>query len=226
MSVCNLQDNALTTLDAVRRELKIKDDDDSQDARLCDLINAWSDWAERLTGRTFGIADYTEFYAGTDSQTILIRNYPVTEVVSVTKVSNSNGSSTRTTIEADTYRIEGERRLFRNTEWAESSFVRGMTPYPRFSSKNLEIIYTGGYVLPNDANPPERKKTLPADLERAVINMISIDESQRGTSKGLSSFKISDLSWQFGSGSTDLQALHEISPANYSTIMRYRSYLL
>lgn len=226
MSVCNLQNNALTTLDAVRRELEIADDDDSQDERLCDLINAWSDWAERLTGRTFGIADYTEFYAGTDSQTILIRNYPVTEVVSVTAISETNGSSSSTLIEADTYRLEGERRLFRNRGWTESSFVRGMTPYPIFSSKNLEIVYTGGYVLPNDANPPERPRTLPHDLERAVINMISIDESQRGTSKGLSSFKISDVAWDFGSGSTDLQALQQISPANWSTIMRYRSYLL
>ena len=59
-----------------------------------------------------------------------------------------------------------------------------MHPYPIYSSNDVQIQYVAGYVLPKDDGNPD-PRTLPYDLEEAIINYILIYFSQEGTSQNL-----------------------------------------
>lgn len=222
MALGELQSNALTTLERLKLELGIAADDtnSARDTKLCELINAFSDWAESITGRNFLKQEYTETYPGSGSQMLIVNHFPVTSIEQIT-VSGEVVPDTE-------YQVVDRpgRLVFRNAGWSKVSFVQGMAPIPLYSSKNIVIQYTAGYVLPKDAVDPSNPRTLPYDIEKAVLNLISIDLAREGTAKGLKSFKISDVMWDFGFVGTTLEALRQISPSDYSILHKYRSRLL
>lgn len=220
-----LKDNALTTLDTLKNELGINptdEADEQRDIKLCRKINTYSDLIENLTGRIFKLQTYTENYSGTNRQVLLLNNTPVTNVISVIKNNE--------TIESTEYELQGKhdrkRRLFKDTGWIKTSYNHLMTPQSKYGKHDYTITYEAGYILPYDENPPERVRTLPYDLEEALLNLICIDMSKEGTSKGLKSFKISDVAWDFGHSGTDLTSLKQISPSAYNIILKYRNKVL
>jgi uncharacterized phiE125 gp8 family phage protein len=98
-----LAPNALTSLEAVKSYLKIDASDTIDDNRLEDLINACSAAIENYCGRRFKEQTYNdEEYDGTGRKHILLQQYPVTSINSVSidevildpseyKVRKSNG---------------------------------------------------------------------------------------------------------------------------------------
>lgn len=222
---CDIQPNALTTLERVYQALELDILDESTlpaniDTKLCDLINAYSDFAERITGRQFRLQEYTEYYHGSEDTLLSLNHYPIVNVAEVIIDDEI--------IDSSEYRIEGtqKRTLYRRDGWPKMYNTAGMSFYPDSERLEIKITYTAGYVLPNDANPPLKPRTLPWDLERAILNLIAIDRARAGTSKGLKTFKISDVTWDFNIAGTTPQALKQISPADYATISRYRAYYL
>lgn len=220
-----LKDNALTTLDTLKNELGIKPTDESdeeRDKKLCRKINTYSDLIENVTGRIFKLQTYTEKYQGSNTQTILLNNKPVTNIVSVTQ----DGE----TIESTEYQLLGKhdnkRRLFKNSGWKQSSYGYLMTPQRKFGDFDIEITYEAGYILPYDENYPEKPRTLPYDIENAILTFICVDMSQEGSSQGLKGFKISDVSWDFGNPFENLTTMKQMSPKAYNTILTYRNRVL
>jgi len=205
---CDLQDNALTTPNRVKLELGIDESDTSKDTMICELINAYSDSIETLTGRSFKLQNYSEKYPGTGNQLLFPKNYPITDISSI-MVGDY-------VLESTEYEVKGRLldRVFKNNGWPKSNYTTGMSRYPVFTDNNISIDYSAGYVLPNDANPPDRPRTLPYDLEKVILNLISMDQAQEGTSKGLKSFSISDVKWDF---------LNEVRPQDAMTLKKYGS---
>lgn len=188
-----LADNALTTVDAVRELLGIPAEDHTSDNLLIRLINAASAWAETVTGRRFGLARYVQRCYGTDSQRLVLKEYPILSVESVRDLDGSGefpkdydfGETGQTGV------------LYREAGWAAKGYPGGLAGDSRALKRYLEVAYTAGYVLPKDATE-ERPATLPADLEQVVWGIVEQEFLIRNNgSQGLASFTISDVSWTF-----------------------------
>jgi len=74
---------ALTSLDAVKRYLGLSSDTD--DELLTELIARVSDGIVAYCGREFALGDYAEYHDGDGSDTLLLKQRPVTEVVALSQ---------------------------------------------------------------------------------------------------------------------------------------------
>lgn len=184
--------HALTTLEAVKEELNISAGDASQDTYLARLINAASEAIERYCDRHFEKASLIEKVAGQGSQRILLSRTPILSVTSVTL----SGS----VLAPSEYEVEAEAgMIYRSTGWPWSAMHRPgivQDPYPGSETKNIEVTYTGGYVLPKDedltANPPV-VRTLPYDLEEACIATVKTWFRAKGADLNRTSRRLMDV---------------------------------
>ena len=80
-SSVSLDSRALTTLNSVKRALGITGSAD--DTVLTELINQMSDKIERVAGRRFAAADYTEWISAGCERYGQVRNWPIIRVESV-----------------------------------------------------------------------------------------------------------------------------------------------
>ena len=87
--------------------------------------------------------------------------------------------------------------IYRDEGWLKAGYRKGLAYDIVAPKRVIEVSYTAGYVLPKDATDDE-PQTLPADLEWLVWDMVSqaYTNLQNG-SQGLSSFSISDVTWNF-----------------------------
>ena len=76
-----LADNALTTLETVKERLGITDA--LKDNIIIAKINQYSQSAENIARRIFGKNDYDEFYPGSDTQNIIVDNYPILSIAEI-----------------------------------------------------------------------------------------------------------------------------------------------
>lgn len=182
--------NALTTLEKVKEELEIDVLDITQDNLLIDKINAFSEVVQNLLGRTFRKKQYKIRTSGTKQQHLTI---PIMQIETLLEVKIDNQI-----IDLSEVEITGKQkdRLFRINGWIKSMSLNGMSHFPVNALINVEINLIAGYILPKDSTLSE-PRTLPYDIEKVIIDFISIDMAQKGSSKGLASFKISDVNWQF-----------------------------
>lgn len=150
----SLQNNALTTLATVKKHIS-----DGVDDILEAFINTASDQIESYCNRKFGLADYAEKYDGNYSKYININNYPI-HSVELIKVDDQEIVSTD-------YELISERGQI----YYEDYFQAG--------TRNIEITYNAGYVLPKDATE-ESSRTLPSSLETACIVFVKILNSECG----------------------------------------------
>lgn len=183
---CSPSSNAITTVDRVKLELGITDV--SKDEIICEKINAYSDAIEGLLGRKLQVDDYVETYPGSNDQHLLIDNFPINNIVSL--------SVNDEVLDTDDYKIVGYLRemIFKDDGWEQINYVSGMSrSMAQFSKHTIDIEYNAGYVMPNDGGT----RTLPYDIEQVILDFISMDLAQEGTTKGLKRFKISDVSWDF-----------------------------
>lgn len=142
----------LISLADLKVELGITDD--SEDAVLTARISRWSRMFAEECGRSFAFAEGVETFtfdadeAARPGQPLILTLYPVVDVVSVTL----NGSDSD-------YEVDEEKGLL-------------YLPLGYWSG-TVEVTYSGGYFLPNDA---------PAKLVEAIITQIRESREERDTS--------------------------------------------
>lgn len=168
--------HALTTIAAVKDYLRISLADTSQDASFERTIKAVSDFIEGYCGRHFEKATYTEKYRGNGRQKLLLNQYPIISVASVTV---NDGL-----LDASEYEILAEEgTLYRESLWPWSGYSAGLVGEPVGSRRNIQVQYTAGYILPKDdgTGTPPAVRNLPYDLEDACIELVAIRHEMRGS---------------------------------------------
>jgi hypothetical protein len=137
-----LNSNALCTEDNVREYLSNTLSIDDMD-RIIVLINSTSQMFENYCNKTIVAKDFTEYYDGTNSNHIWLKNYPIISVTSMYFVDDINDE---TLIPATDYTIDGVGIYYL------SKFVA----FPR----NIKVVYRAGYA------------TVPDDIKQVCIEEV------------------------------------------------------
>jgi len=215
-----LNDNALTTLDAVKELLDIPalaaDADPAEvevmkrvDNNLIRLINAASQWVETQTGRTLGKTEHIERLPGSGDQELVLQQWPIIEVKYV-KDTTCNKKIPKETYDFTMTGMIGA--IYKDDGWIFRGYRAGLANDYIASRRYLEVRYTAGYVLPKDATE-ETPATLPDDLQSVVWGIVEQEFSIRmNGAQGLAAFSLADVSWTFDK---------EPRPSWMATISRY-----
>lgn len=163
----SLNMNALTILSTCKTHLGIATDVSTHDSIIEQLINAASDAIESYCNRKFKSQEHTETYDGNGSEYLVLRHYPISAVSAVSE----NGSDLSADDE-DYEILTDEGILYREVGWSEDA-------------RNIDVTYTAGYVLPQDADE-ETPATLPEALSvacimyvKAVYNDLAFKDNER-----------------------------------------------
>lgn len=176
-----LNDNALTTVDNVKDELGTTT---VTDAYIERQINVVSQKVERYCKRQFGKQSHTERYEGTDSLRLLLDNYPILSVTSMTIDDQTVDVNDLTISRAATNLYYGETvitNLFQPFGFPKQTLVDGLSEWQtKEVIPDILVTYVAGYVLPKDDGAPDAR-TLPYDLEEAVISEVVNKVLNKGT---------------------------------------------
>lgn len=175
--------SALTTLATVRDELGIVPT--TFDTILERMINAVSDAFAKEADRVFqsGVA-ITERVRGYGTERIIINRVPVTVLTSVELLDQDGTVST--TYDTDTFELESANSgiVYRAAGWPWTAQVRATgirrPELPGTERRALRVTYDGGFVTPAQTGT----RTLPFDIEEAVIRAVSNLFRSRGTAAG------------------------------------------
>lgn len=151
---------ALTTIDRVKLELDISTSD--SDALLYSKILEASADIESHIGRALPRAGLTERFWGNPFcvEYLVLNRWPVATITSVTLDDVA--------VDSDEYRLDAETgQLYRLDE----------SGYPCMWEwcKDVVVVYTAGYLMPEDTSP-----TLPAVLEGAAVELVASYWLSRG----------------------------------------------
>ena len=188
-----LAENALTTLDRMKLMLGLSDiADERTDTIVTLLINRASSWIERQTGRHLGKRSYHQWYDADGQQELAVLEYPIISVEYV-KEDGKLVDPTR----YDYTQTGNVGVIYRDDGWLKAGYRKGLAYDIIAPKRAIEVSYTAGYVLPKDATEDD-PQTLPADLEGLLWDIVSQTyTSLQNGSQGLSSFSISDVTWNF-----------------------------
>lgn len=169
---------ALTTLATLKIYLGIAVSDTTSDELLSLLINSVSSIAESYCDRSFNKqTGLTEQYDGSGNSWLYPKTLPIISVTSIHDDTDRNFTSSYLIDSADYVVYEHGVRL------DGSTFNKGI--------KNVKIVYTAGYVLPNIASP-----NLPKDLEMAVLYYCAFLFKNKNK-QGIASEKVGDVSFSY-----------------------------
>lgn len=183
--------NALTTLGVVKSELGIAASDTAEDSFLRRQIVAASDAVQSyLDRKIFYEVGIVEKVAGFGSFYLKLSRTPVLTLTSITD-DNSVVDLINVTID------DPNAGLIRRPEgwrWTRG-VIGGITnhPYPGSEEKLFTVTYTAGWVTPHqetEAVPADLERTLPHDIEDAVIELITLRRSRRGRDPTIKSEKL------------------------------------
>jgi hypothetical protein len=159
---------ALTTLARVKEYLSIATDDTADDLLLTRLIGSASSAIEVYCSRVFASATYNEVRDGTGTRKMVLRNFPVTAVSSVTI--NGRSIPQRPSPLSSGYTFDDLRVALTGHVFDEGV-------------DNVQISYTAGLAA------------VPADVEQACIEAVSLRYKAKDrlgvTSKSLAGESIS-----------------------------------
>lgn len=182
-----LSDQALTTVKAATAEPGLRR---AESSFLESLIEQASAEFQRLLGRSLyyrtGIIERVPGY-GTPALLVEEAN-PVTEIAEVANV----GGTGETVIESTTYftktDLQGRTSILQSSgcwQWT-ANFVPGVISSPVAGTErpDYRVEYAGGYVTPNQAALDVLlTRSLPHDIERAVLDRVASLFLQRGRDK-------------------------------------------
>lgn len=153
--------------------------DYSMDNLLERYINAASQMVSKYCNRLFIKDTYSEFYKGNGRQKLILRQYPVNQITSIKVDSAAFTAGTDYVTSDQSYLDQGI--VFRNLGWTWYGYLTGLVGEPTAPVDNIEVVYSAGYTLSLEAS-----KTLPWDLEDAVINIVAnLHSQQQDRSVGL-----------------------------------------
>ena len=145
-----LNANALVTLALAKSYLKIPTAETSKDSLIEFFINAASDYIEAETDRKLKSQSITEYQHGRATNTLLLKQYPVTGITGLYSDQSGKFSGSQETIDPESYVIgdDGNSLIYIN-----NAFQRGYN--------NLKIVYTAGFAA------------IPSDLQNAALWLVS-----------------------------------------------------
>ncbi len=144
----------LTTLQAVQDELGV-----DSEPRMLGLVNQASAACCGFCGRSFARATWAETF-GCVSETLVLSRLPVVSVASVA----CNG----TVVDPADLDLDAEAGLIRQYGAHGPNYeYSGLWEQRVWRPSRTVVIYTAGYLLPNDPG-----RTLPDDVERACLEMV------------------------------------------------------
>lgn len=185
----NTVQKALTTLDRAKSFLGISGD--SQDTRLTIMINQITGSIEQFLSRKLLSQVYTnEEYDGTGTDTLVLKQYPVT-AFSKLEV-NVSGDATASWETIDT------SRYF----WYEDGRVVLLSPVGGFldvdagvfldQPRKYRATYTAGYEIDFSNENDPAQHTLPPEIEYSCLKLLG-GSLNTGKSLGLQSAKVGDV---------------------------------
>lgn len=188
-----LAENALTTLEKMKLMLGLSNiEDEKTDEIVAMLINRASSWIERQTGRHLGKCTYIHRYDADGQQELVTVEYPIISVEYV----KEDGKEVDPKLYDYTQGAE-VGVIYRDDGWLKAGYRKGLAYDIVAPKRAIEVKYTAGYILPKDATEDE-PRTLPYDLEGLLWDIVSqIYTNLQNGSQGLSSFSISDVTWNF-----------------------------
>lgn len=169
--------------------------DYSKDKLLERNINSVSEMVSKYCNRNFIADTYSEFYKGSGRQKLILNQYPINTITSVKVDSASLTAGTDYVTSDQTYLDQGI--IFKNAGWTWYGYLTGLVGELTAPVDNIEVVYSAGYTL-----EPETSRTLPWELEDAVISMVEnmYNEQQNGT-VGIKQITQGKLSYTFFSNS-------------------------
>lgn len=183
-----LSENCLTTLSAVKDELRIAQDDTSYDSVLERYIESVSASFETLCDRKFHYgADIVEKVAGYGTTLVVLSRRPVLSVASVVVDGSPVTDYTVHDVEAGL--------LHRASGWPWTASTQASVTYhqvPGTEERSIVVTYTGGYVTPVQATA-QLPRTLPYDLEQLCIDGVVALFRDRGVNKAMKSEKLQGM---------------------------------
>lgn len=192
-----VQDNSLITLAYFKEVMGITTT--SNDTVYEHLINAAADWLERYTGRKLKLATYTdEVYDGSGTNTLNLKQYPVTTLTRIQRRSGYGTSADWTSLSGDTYeidKVDGQVIIAGN-----------------FSNRDYvyRVTYTAGYSDADGALYP-----IPEDLKLALAQMVYLGFGNRVrdrtiTSESLKNYKVTYSSEALSSESRSIFSNYKV----------------
>ncbi|AUN19976.1 hypothetical protein RSJ22_00320 (plasmid) [Clostridium botulinum] len=177
----------LCTLEELKEFLNIEKDNTNQNDNTFKIyIEGISETIIGMIGRDIFAQDYIEKYKGSNSNALILNNYPINVINTVEYVLDGEVLNTVSEEEYDINTKSGI--LYKDTVWFRtggSSYMSGKINFPR---RHIRVNYNAGY------------KEVPADLKLLALELIGtqlgIDNSE-GNKKGLKSYSISDVRYEW-----------------------------
>lgn len=183
----DLSDHALTTLDPVKTELDIDLDDPKWDDYLTRLINAASEDIEGYCRRGFKKEKQTDKLDGNGRQKLIVPHFPIITINSI-KIND-------VALDPDEYEPLDDKsgRLFRKKYWPKGT-------------RNIEIDYEAGYVLPQS----DDSRTLPYTIEDACIITVVTRYHEKGNNQNITQEKVEGMTKQMKKWNIPPQAAEKL----------------
>jgi len=175
-------DRDLTTLARVKERLGFADGDSTYDDVLATLITEVSNEIQEAFGRYFAEGTYTEYYDGTGTEALVLRQGPLVSVTSVNEVEYTDagdGSRDESLTELEEkdrleYSLESTGSLApARIEYIGGVFTKGQ--------KNWKVVYTAGFsTLPEGLVAHATEEVVTAFNTRKTAGLASkvLDEGQ------------------------------------------------
>lgn len=183
----------LTTLDRVKQVIlgDSAEDTGTHDELLDVMIDEVSDRIERLCDRVFAAADYTEYYDGSGTDTLYLRQGPLVSVTSVDSIVYSDAgdgsqSETETDVDAYQYVLGGKRAV----GYVGVGCLRLLGGVWQRGTLNYKVVYNAGFVDDTDGST---ENGIPQALVRAATSYAAAMFNLRGL-EGLMSREVGDSS--------------------------------
>jgi hypothetical protein len=142
----------------------------------------------------------------------------LTPVIEVTLVEFDDGEITDWSVYDNAAGIIQRRARFKSTEFVHNNLDLAPTNY---GEKRWHVTYTGGYVLPGWTGTPSPTRTLPYDLERAVVSMVKTQLASVKFDGTMKSYKIGDTAIVWDTGSAETGNVSALVPNSAMAVLNY-----
>lgn len=215
----SLAANALTNLATLKSELNISVS--THDTYLERVINATSDFVAQWCNRTFHFEEtIVEDVAGYGTNNLLVSRTPIVTIDSITY----DGG----VVSASDYEVSDAAAgiIYAPKLWIWTGLGgSGIThlPRPGTERKLYTVTYDGGYVTePQVDGDPQLTRTLPYDLEDAVLQIAVYRYRQRGRDQSVQSESLLNASVSYKLPFVTGDAIKTLMPQVYTTLCSYK----
>jgi hypothetical protein len=189
----NSTQKALTTLERAKIFMDLSGD--SKDGLLTLLANQATGFIEQFLKRSLLNQVYTnEQYDGSGSDTIVLRNAPVTAFASLQVNTSGDSTADWQTIDANNYFWYDDGRVKLNNPIA--GFLDADAGTFLSDPKKYRATYTAGFLIDFANENDPTKHTLPQEIEYACLKLMSAIFNSR-KAEGLQSAKVGDISMTY-----------------------------